>query len=193
MARVPRPRLPRKLDHGEEASLVEHLDELRQRLFVVIGAVAVGAVIGFVIHSHLIRWLLLDLPRKYRQPIYLTPTEGFTTTLWIAIYFGLVLALPDHPLAGLGVLHPGDRQGQGAADALAERARRGARRQRRRLRLLRRPAGRAEVPDELQLEAAALRAAGEAVSRLLRPRLDRDDGRVRAAGVHGRVDAGSGS
>jgi sec-independent protein translocase protein TatC len=94
MARVPRPRLPRKLDHGEEASLVEHLDELRQRLFVVIGAVAVGAVIGFVIHSHLIRWLLLDLPRKYRQPIYLTPTEGFTTTLWIAIYFGLVLALP---------------------------------------------------------------------------------------------------
>jgi sec-independent protein translocase protein TatC len=94
MARVPRPRLPRKLDHGEEASLVEHLDELRQRLFVVIGAVAVGTVIGFVIHSHLIRWLLLDLPRKYRQPIYLTPTEGFTTTLWIAIYFGLVLALP---------------------------------------------------------------------------------------------------
>ena len=56
---MPRPRLPRKLDHGEEASLVEHLDELRQRLFVVIGAVAVGAVIGFVIHSHLIRWLLL--------------------------------------------------------------------------------------------------------------------------------------
>ena len=40
--RVPRPRLPRRLDHGEEASLVEHLDELRQRLFVCLGAVAVG-------------------------------------------------------------------------------------------------------------------------------------------------------
>jgi sec-independent protein translocase protein TatC len=86
--------MPRKLDHGEEASLVEHLDELRQRLFVVIGAVAVGTVIGFVIHTHLIRWLLLDLPKKYREPIYLTPTEGFTTTLWIAVYFGFALALP---------------------------------------------------------------------------------------------------
>jgi sec-independent protein translocase protein TatC len=67
MARVPRPRLPRKLEHGEEASLVEHLDELRQRLFVLIGALAVVTVIGFVIHSHLIRWLALDLPKKYRH------------------------------------------------------------------------------------------------------------------------------
>ena len=94
MARVPRPRMPRKLDHGEEASLVEHLDELRQRLFVVIGALAVGTVIGFVIHSHLIRWLALDLPKKYRHFVYLTPTEGFTTTLWISFYFGFALALP---------------------------------------------------------------------------------------------------
>ena len=38
MPRVPR-RLPRRLDHGEEASLVEHLDELRKRLFVCLGAV----------------------------------------------------------------------------------------------------------------------------------------------------------
>src|SRR4029079_11986427 len=93
MARLPRPRLPRKLDHGEEASLVEHLDELRQRLFVVIGAVAVGTVIGFVVHTHLIHWLSLDLPRKYRHFYYKTPTEGFTTTLWISVYFGFALAL----------------------------------------------------------------------------------------------------
>jgi hypothetical protein len=46
MARVPRPRLPRRLDHGEEASLVEHLDELRRRLFICIGAVVVFAVVG---------------------------------------------------------------------------------------------------------------------------------------------------
>jgi sec-independent protein translocase protein TatC len=91
---VPRLRLPRRLDHGEEASLVEHLDELRQRLFIVIGAVTVASVVGFVIHQRLINWLLLDLPPKYRHPIYLSPVEGFTTTLWISLYFGFAVALP---------------------------------------------------------------------------------------------------
>jgi sec-independent protein translocase protein TatC len=91
---VPRLRLPRRLEHGEEASLVEHLDELRQRLFIVIGAVAVCSVIGFTIHSHLIRWLEYVLPEKFRHLVYFTPTEGFTTTLWLSVYFGFALALP---------------------------------------------------------------------------------------------------
>jgi sec-independent protein translocase protein TatC len=91
---VPRLRLPRRLEHGEEASLVEHLDELRQRLFIVIGAVAVCSVIGFTIHSHLIHWFELTLPEKYRHLVYFTPTEGFTTTLWLSVYFGFALALP---------------------------------------------------------------------------------------------------
>jgi sec-independent protein translocase protein TatC len=91
---MPRLRLPRRLDHGEEASLVEHLDELRQRLFIIIAAVTVASVIGFVIHTHLIHWLTLDLPPKYRTLNYFSPVEGFTTTLWISIYFGVALALP---------------------------------------------------------------------------------------------------
>ncbi len=91
---MPRLRLPRRLEHGEEASLVEHLDELRSRIFIVIGAVAVGTVIGFVIHTHLIHWLVLDLPPQYRKLNYFSPAEGFTTTLWISAYFGFFLALP---------------------------------------------------------------------------------------------------
>ena len=66
MVRLSRLRPPRRLEHGEEASLVEHLDELRSRIFVCIGALAVGAVIGFTIHSRLIHWLELTLPHKYR-------------------------------------------------------------------------------------------------------------------------------
>jgi sec-independent protein translocase protein TatC len=91
---VPRLRLPRRLEHGEEASLVEHLDELRSRIFIVIGAVAVGTVVGFVIHTHLIHWLTLDLPPKYRKLNYFSPVEGFTTTLWISAYFGLFITMP---------------------------------------------------------------------------------------------------
>jgi sec-independent protein translocase protein TatC len=94
MPRVPRPRLPRRLDHGEEASLVEHLDELRRRLFICIGAFIIFAVVGFVIHSRLIDWLELELPRKYRTLRVFAPAEAFTTTLWVSIYFGVVCALP---------------------------------------------------------------------------------------------------
>lgn len=94
MARLSRLRPPRRLEHGEEASLVEHLEELRQRLFFVIGAVVVGAIIGFSIHSHLIRWFLLTLPPRNRHPIANSPIQGFSTTLWLAAYFGFALALP---------------------------------------------------------------------------------------------------
>jgi sec-independent protein translocase protein TatC len=99
MARVPRPRLPRRLDHGEEASLVEHLDELRQRLFIMLGAVIVGVVVGFVLHRRLINLLMKTLPhdklaKQGDKLITLTPGEPFMTSLWVAIYFGLVLALP---------------------------------------------------------------------------------------------------
>ena len=92
---MPRIRLPRRLDHGEEASLVEHLDELRSRLFIIIGAVAVGTVVGFVIHSRLIHWLIILLPHDRQGKLTtLSPLENFTTVLWISIYFGVALALP---------------------------------------------------------------------------------------------------
>ena len=95
---MPRLRLPRRLDHGEEASLVEHLDELRQRLFIVIAAVSVAAVVGFVIHTSLIHWLDILRPKVHGKPppplITLGPLENFTTVLWISIYFGLMIALP---------------------------------------------------------------------------------------------------
>ena len=44
-------RLPRRLEHGEEATLAEHLDELRGRLFVMLGAVVVGTIVAYVFHN----------------------------------------------------------------------------------------------------------------------------------------------
>src|SRR5712691_1674406 len=89
-----RPGLPRRLDHGEEATLVEHLEELRQRLFVCIGALAVGFVVGYILHRHLIHWLELELPAKNRQLTTLGIGEGFITSIWLSLYFGFLLALP---------------------------------------------------------------------------------------------------
>ena len=94
MARVPRPRLPRRLDHGEEASLVEHLDELRQRLFFMLGAVAVGWVVCFVLHRRIIHYLDITLPKQHRHLTTLTVGGPFMTSIWVALYGGFLLALP---------------------------------------------------------------------------------------------------
>src|SRR6188472_1865135 len=87
-------RLPRRLDHGEEATLVEHLEELRQRLFICLGALAAGFVVGYLLHERLIQLLLDTLPKNHRQLITLGVGEPFLTSLWVSIYFGLLLALP---------------------------------------------------------------------------------------------------
>jgi sec-independent protein translocase protein TatC len=87
-------RPPRKLGHGEEATLVEHLEELRQRLFVCIGALIVGAVIAYVFHEHLIHALELELPKGHRRLTTLTLGEPFMTAMWLSVYTGFLLALP---------------------------------------------------------------------------------------------------
>jgi sec-independent protein translocase protein TatC len=86
--------LPRRLSHGDEATLVEHLEELRVRMFVCIGALAAGAIVGFVFHHRVIHWLILALPHQHRQLLTLSPGEPFMTSMWVSIYAGFLLALP---------------------------------------------------------------------------------------------------
>jgi sec-independent protein translocase protein TatC len=88
------PRLPRRLGHGEEATLVEHLEELRQRLFVCIGAVFVGFVAAYLVHNELIDLLTRALPPEKRKLTTLTIGEPFLTSMWLSLYAGFVLALP---------------------------------------------------------------------------------------------------
>jgi sec-independent protein translocase protein TatC len=87
-------RLPRRLSHGDEATLVEHLEELRQRLFVCIGAVIAGAIVGFFFHHRIIHWLVLALPHSHRHLLTLSPGEPFMTSMWVSLYTGFLLAIP---------------------------------------------------------------------------------------------------
>ena len=86
-------RLPRRLGHGEEATLAEHLDELRGRLLVIISAVVVGTVVAYVFHDRVLTWLNQPLPDGVR-PVTLGVAEPFTITITICLYAGLVGALP---------------------------------------------------------------------------------------------------
>ena len=88
------PLLPRRLGHGEEATLVEHLDELRSRLFVCLIALGVGFVVAFVLHGRLIDLLKRPLPAEHEQLTTLTVGEPFMTSIWVSLYAGFLVALP---------------------------------------------------------------------------------------------------
>jgi sec-independent protein translocase protein TatC len=87
-------RLPRRLGYGEEATLVEHLDELRTRIIVSLAAVVVGVTVAYLFHRRLIHWLEQPLPEERRHLITLGVAEPFMTSLWVSIWAGLGLALP---------------------------------------------------------------------------------------------------
>ena len=88
------PLLPRRLRHGEEATLVEHLGELRTRLIISICALAVGFTVAFVFHGHLLDWLNRPLPHDLKKPITFSPIEPFATSIMVSLWAGLLVALP---------------------------------------------------------------------------------------------------
>jgi len=87
-------RLPRRLSHGEEATLVEHLGELRARIVVSLIGIMLGFIVAYAFHSHLVKWLEDALPSNHRRLTTLSPAEPFLTSMWISLYAGFLLALP---------------------------------------------------------------------------------------------------
>jgi len=88
------PRRARAVSHEDRLTLVEHLDELRTRLIVCIAVFVVA--LGFCLWQN---HLLLDiaagpLPDNRKELITFGVTEPFTTTLTVAVYGALTLALP---------------------------------------------------------------------------------------------------
>jgi sec-independent protein translocase protein TatC len=85
--------LPRRLRHGEEATLVEHLGELRGRLVVCVIALLAGFSVAFAFHVRIIHWLNGPLPPNLK-PTTLGVAEPFLTSMVISLWVGLALAFP---------------------------------------------------------------------------------------------------
>jgi sec-independent protein translocase protein TatC len=89
-------------------TIIEHLDELRKRLFISVVAIAVGAVVGFVLYERIFALLL----GPYRDAlevlppdqiagaglrgklVYSSPVEPFLTFLKVGFFTGFLVALP---------------------------------------------------------------------------------------------------
>lgn len=87
-------RPPRRIRHGDELALVDHLEELRSRLVVAGIAVLAGTVVGYAVHRRVLDVLVGALPHRHRQLVTLGVTEPFTTSLKLSIVVGIALALP---------------------------------------------------------------------------------------------------
>ena len=87
------PRLPRRLRPGEEATLVEHLGELRARLLIALGAIALAFPFAFYFQHELIEWLAGPLPEG-RRLVTFGVTEPLGTTVKVCLYAAFAAALP---------------------------------------------------------------------------------------------------
>jgi len=86
-------RLPKRLAHGEEATVVEHLSELRNRILIALGSLIPGFLLAFAFHEDLINWLKAPLPDDVHF-VTLGVAEPFTTSVKISFYAAIAIALP---------------------------------------------------------------------------------------------------
>jgi sec-independent protein translocase protein TatC len=86
--------LPRRLGHGEEATLVEHLGELRARLVISLLAIMVGLAVAYAFRGDIIHWLTQPLPEGKRKLVTLSPAEPFITSFMLSFYAGFLAAIP---------------------------------------------------------------------------------------------------
>src|SRR5690242_2891186 len=83
-----------RLDFDEEAPIVEHLEELRSRLFIMLGTLAIATVVAFVFHSRIIDWLGGPLPPDRKHIVTFGVAEPFTVSLSVSVYAALLFSLP---------------------------------------------------------------------------------------------------
>jgi sec-independent protein translocase protein TatC len=85
------PRL-RAAKFDEQMTLVEHLDELRNRIIVSVVVLVVACGLCFW-QNHLVLQII-NHPLGNRKPITLSVAEPFTTTLTVSAYAALLISLP---------------------------------------------------------------------------------------------------
>jgi len=82
------------IDEGPTMSLIEHLEELRHRLIIVVISVLVAAGIGFFFSGAVLDLLRVPLPSAYDTIYFTGPADAFGVQVKIAGFLGVALAMP---------------------------------------------------------------------------------------------------
>jgi sec-independent protein translocase protein TatC len=104
----PEPLPPPAAAPGDESvmSLIDHLGELRTRLFRAILAVAVFSIVGFLVSDQIIKVLADAIPDD--DPLFFTGLgDAFVIKVKISIVVGIILAMPVLLYQGWAFISPG--------------------------------------------------------------------------------------
>ncbi len=82
------------VSHEDRLTLVEHLDELRTRVFVCLAVLGVALALCFWQNHLLLELAQNPLPANHSRLITFGVTEPFTTTLTVSAYGAIALSLP---------------------------------------------------------------------------------------------------
>jgi sec-independent protein translocase protein TatC len=86
------PKRVRPIGHEDRLSLVDHLDELRTRIVISLAAFGVALGLCFWQNHQLLK--IVNHPLGHRKPITLGVAEPFITTLTVAAYAAILIAMP---------------------------------------------------------------------------------------------------
>lgn len=86
------PTKPSTRSEPVELTFLEHVHELRSRLFWVVSTIIVASTIGFQFKDQLVAAVMA--PLHGQKLVYLTPGGGFGFIFAVALYFGILLAIP---------------------------------------------------------------------------------------------------
>lgn len=88
----------RRVDHDEEVTVVEHLDELRNRLLISLICLGVAFSVAFWRHEDIIRLLIRQVPKSKTGEqidlVVLAVGEQFKIAVTISFWAAVIVALP---------------------------------------------------------------------------------------------------
>ena len=87
------PKKIRPVSHDDRLTLVDHLDELRSRLMLCLFVFGIAFAICFWQDERILEIVNRPLPDN-TEPITLSPTEPFLTTITLSMYGAILLAMP---------------------------------------------------------------------------------------------------
>ena len=93
-AQTPSGAVPPAAEPERVMTLVDHLTELRSRIVRAMLAVVVGSVVGFLIANPIENILTAPLPASALPLQFLSPGDGFSIQIRIAVVVGVILAMP---------------------------------------------------------------------------------------------------
>lgn len=81
----------RQSQPADTVTMLDHIKELRLRLFVVVGVLVVGGVLGYVFFEPILQWLISPLASSL---YYTTPAGSFNFVMKIIAVTGITVAIP---------------------------------------------------------------------------------------------------